>query len=93
MTIANAHLQTELAINTHILVSNVHHGAVNTHAMVSEIHRSVVKGQEGADNQHPLVSHICTLFHHWIDKRLPPPRHKPGQLSRLSMDPMSYICI
>jgi len=36
------HPQTELAINTHVTVSN-------THAMVSNIHRNMVKGQEGSD--------------------------------------------
>jgi len=86
MTIINVHLQTELAINTH-------HGVVNTHAMVSEIHRSVVKGEEGTDSQHRSVSAICTPFHHRMNERLPPPRHKPGQQSRLSMDPMTYIYI
>jgi len=86
------HLQTELAINTHVIVSDVHHGVVNTHVMVSEIHRSVVKGQGGIDDQHRLVSDICTPFRRRLNKRLPPPRHKPGQQYRLSMDPMSYIC-
>jgi len=72
MTIAKPYLQTELAINTH-------HGVVDTHAMVSEIHHSVVKGQEGTDNQHRSVSGICTPFHYRMNNRSPPPRHKPGQ--------------
>ena len=71
MTIANVGLQVELAIKTH-------HGVVDTHAMVSEIHRSVVKGEEGTDNQHRSVSDICSPFHHWMNKRLPSHRHKPG---------------
>ena len=54
--------------------------------MVSEIHRSVMKGHEGTDNQHLSVSGICTPFHHRMNKWSPPPRHKPGQQSRLLMD-------
>ena len=42
------HVQTELAINTH--------------TMVSEIHHNILKGQEGADDQHQSVSCIGTLF-------------------------------
>ena len=61
--------------------------------MVSEIHRSVVKGQEGTDNQHQSVGDISTLFHHMMNKRSPPPRHKPGQQIQLQVDPTAYICI
>ena len=84
----NVNLQTELAINTHVIVSGVHHGVVNTHAMVSEIHRSVVKGEEGTDNQHRSVSDICASFHRQMNKR-PPHRHKSGQQSQLLMDSLS----
>ena len=49
-------LQTELAVNTLVVVSDVRHGVVGTHAMVSDIHRSVMRGQEGAGNQRRLVS-------------------------------------
>jgi len=83
--------QTELAMTTNEIVSDVHHDVVYTRAMVSEIHRSVVKGQEGTDNQYQSVSGICTQFHHIMNKRLPPPRHKPGQQPRLPMDPASLI--
>jgi len=67
--------------------------ALTTHAMVSEIRGIVVGDQERADNQHRSVSDICTLFHHKMNRRLPPPRHKPGQQPRLPVDPTSYICI
>ena len=86
------HSQTELAITTHVIVSDVHHGVMGTHAMVSEIHRSVID-QKGTDNQHRSVSDICISFHHRMNKRLPPPRHQPGQQLQLSVDPTSYICI
>ena len=59
-----AHMQTELAINTNMIVSNMH--------------RNMLKSQEGTDDQLRLVSDIHTLFHHQTYKRLPPPRHKPG---------------
>jgi len=58
--------QTELAINTHVTVSETHaivseleHNATNTQMMVSEIHRTVVKGQDG-DNNNLLVSDART---------------------------------
>ena len=72
------HSQTELAFTTH--------------AMVSEIRGIVVGGQERADNQHRSVSDICTLFHHRMNKQLPP-RHQQGQQPRPPMNPTSYICI
>ena len=34
--------QTELAMNTHVIVSDVRHGVVDTHTMVSDIHRNMV---------------------------------------------------
>ena len=55
--------QTELAINTHVIVSDVRHGVVNTHTMVSELHRNMVKSQEGTDDQHRSVSDVHNLFH------------------------------
>ena len=67
-----AHFQTELAMNTqvlvsdvhygvidtHAMVSDVHHGVVNTHSMVSDIHRNMMKGQEGTNGQLRSVSDI-----------------------------------
>jgi len=55
------HSQTELAINTHVTVSEVHHGVVNTHTLVSDIHRNMLKGQEGTDGQHRSVSNARAL--------------------------------
>jgi len=72
------HLQTELAMNTHVIVS--------------DLHRNMLKGQERTDGQLWLVSDFRTLSHHRMNKQSPP-RHKPGQQSRLPMDPMSYLCI
>ena len=85
------HSQTELIINTHVVVSDVHHGVVTTHAMVSDIHRSILKGQEGTDDPQLSVSDICTPFHHRINKWPPLPRHQPGQGFQLPIDPMSYM--
>ena len=42
------HLQTELALHTHIAVSDVR-------GLVSDIHRAVVKGQEGGDIKNQTV--------------------------------------
>jgi hypothetical protein len=43
--------QTELAINTHITVSDIRHNVVNTHTLVSDVHRDVL-------NTHAVVSNI-----------------------------------
>jgi len=70
--------QTELAINTHVtvldihrgvanthtLVSDVHHGVLNTHAIVSDIHRNILKSQEGTDTKHWMVRGTRVLRHH-----------------------------
>ena len=63
--------QTKLAMNTHVIVSDVRHGVVDTHTMVSDIHRNMVmvKSQEGNDDQRWLVSGICTPLRHWMSKR------------------------
>ena len=67
--------QTELAINTHVTVSEIHHEVVNTRAIVSEIehnvtsaqmlvsdiHRTIVKVQEGSGGSNLLVSDAHTL--------------------------------
>ena len=91
-SLLNVRLQAELALNTNVIVSDVHHGVVNTHVMVSDIHRNILKGQ---DEQHRSVSGICAPFHRWMNMNRPPPlyRLKPGQRSQLPMDPVSYICI
>ena len=47
-TLFNVHLQTELALHTHIAVSDVR-------GLVSDIHRAVVKNQEGTDIQNQGV--------------------------------------
>ena len=56
--------QTELTLNTHVIVSDVHDGVVNTHTMVSDIHRNMLKCQQGTEDQRRLVSDICTPFDH-----------------------------
>ena len=67
-------VQTELAVNTNVvvsdirrdvvmtqtIVSDVHQGVVDTQAIVSDIHRAVVKGQDEAVNQHISVNITCT---------------------------------
>ena len=52
--------------------------AINAHTKLADIHRDILKGQEGADDQHRSVSDICTLFHHRMNKPSPLPRHEPG---------------
>ena len=55
--------QTELAINTHVTVSNTHAivselggGVTSTRAMVSDIHRTIVQDREGSGGKHSPVS-------------------------------------
>ena len=86
-------LQTELAVNTNVVVSNihrgvanthtvisdVHHDVMNTHAMVADIHHNMLKGPEGANNQHQSVSEICIPFQHRMNKQSSLSRLWPGQ--------------
>jgi len=63
------HLQTELAMNTHVIASDMHHSVVNTEIMVSGMRRNMLKGQEGTDDQLRSVSDTRTQFHHRMNKR------------------------
>ena len=53
--------------------------AVTTHVVVSDIHRNVLKALEGADDQRQSVSEIYKLFHHRMNKQSQPSRVRPGQ--------------
>ena len=57
-----AHSQTELALNTHTIVSGMDHSIANTHSMVSDIHNIMVKSQGGVDGKNGSVRTTCTLF-------------------------------
>jgi len=57
--------QTELAINTHVVVSDIRRDFANTHTVVSDIHRGVLNVQtiasdvrHGVTNTHAVVSNI-----------------------------------
>ena len=52
------YFQTELAINTSVVVSGVHRDVLTTQAIVSNIHRNMVEGQEGTDGKIQSVSFI-----------------------------------
>jgi hypothetical protein len=68
--------QTELALNTHTIVSGIDrnvnsahaivsridHNAANTHTIVSDIHHIMVKSQEGVDGKNMSVRITCTLL-------------------------------
>ena len=71
-----AHLQTELALHTHVAVSDVRQDVANTHGLVSDIHRAVVKGQEGTDIRNQGVCSHCAVF--TVKSPLQLPRLKPG---------------
>ena len=86
-TLLTVHLQIELALHTHIAVSNVRedvgHGVVvirediaNTHELVSDMHRTLLKDKEGADSRNKTVGNHGVLF--VLQKFLRLPRLKPG---------------
>ena len=61
-TLLTVHLQTELALHTHIavsdtheIVSNIREGFMNTHELVSDMHRTMLKDQQGADVKNQTV--------------------------------------
>ena len=54
--------QTELAVNTNVVVSDVRQDVLMIHTVVSEIHQAVVKGQGEADDKSLLVSVTRTMF-------------------------------
>ena len=97
--------QTELTINTHVTVSEIHHDVVNTHTivselehnvtstqiMVSDIHRTVVKGQEGGGASNLLVS--GTRAELITEQHSLLPRLKPGQQPEPPAHPPSYILV
>ena len=67
--------QTELAVNTNVIISDVRRDVQNTHAAISElqrdvtstltvisnIQRAVVRGRDETDDQHS-VSITCIMF-------------------------------
>ena len=62
LTLLTVHLQTELALHTHLAVSDVRQGVANTHELVSDIHRAVVKSQDETDVTNQAVGSYCALF-------------------------------
>ena len=96
--------QTELALSTHVTVSNihyeavntrtlvsdVHHNVLNTHAIVSDIHRNILGGQEGADSQRRSVGLTRTLS---PNRHLPLDRCKIGQRFQLLLGLAPDTCI
>ena len=73
-----AHFQTELAINTHTIVSN--------------IHRTIVDSQEVADGKNRSVSAIL-LPYSLPNQHSPLPRVNLGWWSQLLVNPASHICV
>ena len=56
------YFQTELALSTHVAVSDIRHDVASTREIVSEIHRTVVKGQGGAIVGNRTVGNQCALI-------------------------------
>jgi len=53
--------QTELAVNTNVIVTELEHTVTSTHNMVTEIHHSMVQVQEGDGSKSLSVSNSRTL--------------------------------
>ena len=61
--------QTELAINTNVVVSDVHRGVMNTHTIVSDVRQSVINTQTLVSDVHRGVTNALTIvseIHHTI---------------------------
>jgi len=56
VAITNPAFQTELAISTHVAVSELGPNVTSTHSMVSDIHRDMVKRQETSGDKNASVS-------------------------------------
>ena len=95
LTLLIVHLQTELAIQTHVAVTDIREdvgdirgGVVviredvaNTHELVSDMHRTMLKDQEGGDSRNQMVGNHGVLF--VLQKFLQLPRLEPGLQFRL----------
>ena len=63
------HPQTELAINTHVTVLDIHHDVVDTHAIVSDVHHDVTNTHSLVSDVHHDVANthaIVTELHHSV---------------------------
>ena len=103
-TLLTVHLQIELALHTHVAVSNVHEdvghirGGVgvirediaNTHQLVSDMHRTLLKDQEGVDGMNQMVGKHGVLFVIEICLQLPQTRARFG-ISTIVVDPGPYV--
>ena len=61
----NIHIQTELAINTHVIVPGIHHEVTNAQTIVPDTHSGVADTRGpvsdvhcGVANTHPIVSEL-----------------------------------
>ena len=55
------HHQTELALHTHIAVSDICEDVANARELIADVHRAVVKGQEGAGISNQVVGNHSVL--------------------------------
>ena len=98
------HLQRELALHTHIAVTDIREdvgdirGGVgdirediaNTHELVSDMHRTLLKGQEGVDGMNQTVGKHGVLF--MIQKFLQLPQTRARfAISTVVVDPGPYF--
>ena len=53
--------QTELSINTHVVVSDIHHDVVNTQTIVSDVHQGVINTHSVVSELHQNVASTRTI--------------------------------
>ena len=78
-TLLTIDFQTELAVHTHVAVTETRHDVAYTREIVSDIHRAVVKNQERTDVRNRSVSGHCAVF--IVLKPLQLPRLRLGSQS------------
>ena len=67
LTFLTISLQTELAINTRVAVSDIRRDVANTQNIVFDIHRTMVGRHQGTDGRHRSVSsHHAVLMAEYI---------------------------
>ena len=62
LTLLTVHLQTELAIHTHVAVTGIREDVGDIRELVSDMHRTMSKDQEEADSREQMVGNHGVLF-------------------------------
>ena len=83
--------QTELSMNTHVVVSDIHQDVVNTHTIVSNVHQGVVNTHSIATNTHTIVSDIHRVIVE--SQEGTDSKHRPVGVTRIIFDAESTLTV